>query len=135
MKAYIASSSMFEEECEELSKFLKGFGISVTRKWWRFHKTDALDLSGLPDIDFYNHYQVQFIREADFRAIREADMVIVIAHYPEKALTGSLIEVGYAIAQNKIVIFMGRMKRCTMASGCIHIKRKAELEQLIRRIW
>lgn len=134
-KVYIASSSAFAIECEDLASYLENvYGFEITRKWWKHYIKDAPAFKDMPDDEFYQHPQVQAVREYDYRAVREADIVIVICHYPGKALTGSLLEAGYAIAHHKIVIFYGKMKRSAMVSGCIHVEKEKQLFELLDRL-
>lgn len=131
MKVYIASSSKFAGECEDLANYIEArFDFEITRRWWNHYVKDSHLFKDKTDEEFYQNPQVQIIREADYKAVRDADLVIIIAHYP-KALTGALLECGYAIAHHKIVIFLGKMKRSAMVSNCIHAKDMDQLFDLL----
>lgn len=121
-RVYIASSSNFVEDCEELTELLEGtFGLRITRKWWGHYVKDTKDYpTTMPDKEFYVDAQVQLIRELDLKAVRDADLVICLVKDRYK-LTGALVEVGYALALNKPVIIFGRAKRSAMLSSCIHV--------------
>lgn len=132
-EVYIASSINYKEKCQELSKLLEDeFGITITRKWWEYYVRDNSKYNAPTNSEFYSLPMVQIIREFDFRAIRAADVVIIVNGH-ENYPVGSLIECGYAIAQNKIVIVFGWMRRSVMLSGCIHIESNDELVELIKR--
>ncbi len=132
-KIYIASSSKFIEECKKLSNLLETrFNIQITRKWWEYYISDKEEFTFLTRKEFNSEPIIQMIRDLDFKAIRQADLVIIYGKDFHK-LTGAMIECGYAIAHKKIVIILGEIKRCTMLSGCIHVNNRAELFELIKR--
>lgn len=131
---YIASSSKFIEECEHLADLLlQEFEFYITRRWWDHYIKDTPDFQDYSDQEFYAHPQVQMIRELDFNAIDNADLVIIIVKDQYK-LTGALVECGYALAKGKLVIFLGQAKKSAMISGCIHVKDIDQLFQLLRKI-
>lgn len=120
-KIYIASSQALMATCEHLAEDLEQkFGVTITRKWWEHYVRDKPDFMELTDREFYSHPQVQFIREMDFKAVTDADLVIIISHLDYKP-TGSLIECGYALRSGIPVIIWGEIKRSSMLSSCIHI--------------
>ena len=118
-KFYIASSSAFIDECKELASKLEGKGVTITRKWWNeYVKGNTPELDNLTDQEWYDHPRIQKIKSADFEAIKEAEALILISHYP-KALTGALVEVGYALALNKPVFVIGELKKSAMFTDCL----------------
>lgn len=118
-KVYIASSSAFINECKDLSSRLEKKGVTITRKWWNeYVKGNTPELDELSDFDWYKHPRIQKIKSADFEAIKEAEALILISHYP-KALTGALVEVGYALALNKPVFVIGELKKSAMFADCL----------------
>ena len=130
---YIASSSILIRECRELAEQLENrFELRITRKWWDYYIKDSPKFKDYSNKEFYSQPIVQIIRELDFKAVREADVVIIICKDGHKP-TGAMIECGYALALQKIVVFLGKIKRCTMLSGCIHITTREELFELIKR--
>jgi len=130
---YIASSSRYRAECQKLATLLEiEFGITITRKWWQYYFKDYPEYKEMTPTDFYSRPVVQMIRELDFKAVEMADVIIIINKDDYKP-TGALVEVGYALALQKIVIFLGKIKRCTLLSGCIHITTREELFELIER--
>lgn len=130
---YIASSSKFIEECKLLAHQLENrFNIQITRRWWEYYIKDNPEYQHLSDAEFYSQPIVQMIRELDFKAVRDADLIIILCKDEHKP-TGAMIECGYAIALQKTVIFLGKMKRSAMVSGCIHVNTREELFELIKR--
>lgn len=130
---YIASSSNFADKCQDLSIGLETtFGLKNTRKWWQHYIKDKPEFENHSALDFYNEPQVQMIRELDFRAVKEADLVIVYVENEYK-LTGALVELGFALALDKIVIVFGLAKKSAMISSCIHVMTKDQLFEIIKR--
>lgn len=131
--AYIASSIIYEDKCHLLAHQLDNrFNIQITRKWWQYYLKEDKKINNLTNREFYSHPTTQIVKDLDFRAIYDADIVIIInedGNYP----VGALVECGYALAHNKIVIFLGTIRRSAMLSGCIHIETKKELFELIKR--
>lgn len=132
-KVYIASSSKFIEDCILLADLLETrFNIQITRKWWEYYIKDKPEYKNFTDKEFYGDPIVQMIRELDFKAVRDADLIIILVKNNHKP-TGAMIECGYAIALQKIVVFLGEIKRSAMISGCIHINYNSDLFDLIKR--
>ena len=118
---YIGSSSKFVDECEKVAKLVSSMGFTITRKWWSHYVKDSPEYpKDMDDRDFYDDPAIKFICEADFQAIREADLVI-IATFEDYKLTGGDIELGYALALGKPVIVYGKHKRSAMIARTIHI--------------
>ena len=130
-KAYIGASYSSLEMCQDLTTELEGRGIEITRKWWETYvKGQDQELDSLSDEYWYAHPRVQEIRTEDFAAIEKADIVIIIANYPEP-LTGALVELGYALALDKKVIIVGVIKKSAMFSSCIIVSSPYELFELL----
>ncbi len=130
---YIGSSSKFAEKCQDLAVNLSDiFNINITRRWWQHYVKDKPEYENHSALDFYKDSQVQMIRELDFRAVKEADLVIILVENEYK-LTGALIELGYALALNKIVIVYGKAKKSAMLSSCIHVFDEKQLFEIIKR--
>ena len=130
---YIASSNKFTEKCQELAVSLSDmFNINITRRWWQHYVKDKPKYENYVAMDFYKDSQVQMIRELDFKAIREADLVIILVENEYK-LSGALVELGYALALNKIVVVYGKAKKSAMLSSCIHVFDENQLFEIIKR--
>jgi len=133
MKIYIASSSRFIDDCEILADQLKAdLKFTITRKWWDHYIKDEPQFTNISDMEFYANPQVEMIRELDFKAVREADMVVIITR-DEYKLTGALIELGYALALGKPVFLLGQFKRSAMISGCVMVSNKDQLIEAFKR--
>lgn len=119
LKIYIGSSSKFIKQCNELSEKLENkLDAIITRKWWKHYIKDKPEFEGMTDIEFYFHPQPKTICELDFKAIRDADIVIIYNENQYK-LTGAMIELGYGLALNKITYLVGKFKRSSMLATCI----------------
>jgi nucleoside 2-deoxyribosyltransferase len=114
-------------------KLCKTFDVDITRRWWQRYMSDKPDFLNLSNDEFYIHPQVNMIRELDFNAVHEADVVIILTENEYK-LTGAMIEAGYALALRKIVIIYGKAKRSTMLSSCIHIESEKQLFDVISQM-
>lgn len=81
-KFYIASSKRFGNDCGELAQAIEDNSGVITRKWWKqYFKDKYPDMS---DREFYSLPNVQTVRELDFKAIHDADIVIIVCNYPDK---------------------------------------------------
>lgn len=130
---YIASSAKFADKCERLAINLENmFEVVITRKWWDHYVKENPEFKKYTALEFYQDPQVQMIRFLDFKAVRESDVIIVLVENEYK-LTGALIELGYALALNKIVIVYGKAKKSAMLSSCIHVFNLNELHQIFKR--
>lgn len=130
---YIGSSNKFAEKCQDLAvKLQDRFKVNITRRWWQHYVADKPDFEDYTSLEFYQHPQVQIIRELDFKAVKEAEVVIILTENEYK-LTGALVELGYALALNKIVIVYGKAKKSAMLSSCIHVFEENQLFQIIER--
>lgn len=133
MKVYIASSSNFTDQCEVISDVLKEeFGYETTRKWWKHYIKNEDKFKKMTDAEYYAHPEARFVAELDFMAIDEADIVIIYLEDYYK-LTGAMIEMGYAFKAGKPVFVVGKMKRSSMTTRCIHVDTPEELINTIRR--
>lgn len=113
MRVYLASSFELKDEVQRISDLLESREIGITRKWWLINYKEAL--GDMPDKVWYRHEKVQWVSKENFKAIDEADAVILICpnDLPHK-FTGANIEVGYAVAKKKRVFSVGQMDRSAM---------------------
>ena len=94
------------------NKLENDYRYTITRKWWSAYIKD--DLFDITDLEFYSNPAVKLICEADFKAIRDCDLFILLSS--GKPQTGSYVEFGYACALNKPVAIIGEIKRSAMWS-------------------
>jgi nucleoside 2-deoxyribosyltransferase len=131
---YIASSSQFIGKCKQLAQTLQlKYRMNITRKWWEHYLSDASDFKDISNREFLAHPHVEMVRELDFKAVRDADLVIVIVEDQYK-LTGAMVEIGYALGIGKPVIVFGKAKRSAMLSSCIHVETSDQLFVLLDRM-
>ena len=139
LKVYIASSSRFIPKMKQLAENIQkemleagGLGIEITRTWWKYHHEDDGMFGKMSDMMYYSHPQVQFIRELDKKAIRDADVMIIYNEDSYK-LGGAVWEMGYADGVGTPVMILGRMKRSTMYSGSFFAQNEKELIEALKR--
>lgn len=131
MKFYIASSSKFIDKCKQVSLLFEKNNFVNTRKWWNHYILESYNKLN-NDKEFYSQPSLQIVRELDFKAVKDADIVIIVVEDRYK-LTGALVELGFALALNKIVLVYGKIKRSAMFSSCIHLESSDELLNFIEK--
>ena len=130
MKVYLASSFDLKERVQLISHALESKGFAITRKWWLEDYKAAF--GEIPDRDWYAKEIVQSISQKNFKAIDEADVLVVVC--PEDGVhkfVGANVEVGYAIAKGKTVLSLGVLPRSAMY---VRIEQHNELDTLLKRL-
>jgi len=137
MQYYIASSMELVEQVKKLAYDLVGEGFfevnHITRKWWKDYHNEVGQVSQLKDSEILNTPLYRTLGEADFKAIDDADIVILVSD-KDVPMNGALVEVGYALAKSKIVYILGTLPKYTaMLTRCIYVKTKEELLKLLEK--
>jgi nucleoside 2-deoxyribosyltransferase len=130
MKVYLASSFDLKERVQLISHTLESKGLAITRKWWLQDYKAAF--GEIPDRDWYAKEIVQSISQENFKAIDEADVLIVVC--PENSthkFVGANVEIGYAIAKGKPVLSLGVLPRSAMYTP---IEQHHNLDTLLNRL-
>jgi nucleoside 2-deoxyribosyltransferase len=130
LKVYLASSFDLKDKVQQISEKLESKGIAITRKWWvKDYKTAFGQIS---DEAWYEKDIVRSISQANFRAIDEADALILVC--PDDRVhkfVGANVEVGYAIARGKCVLSLGVISRSAMY---VPVEQHRTMETVLKRL-
>ena len=111
VKVYLASSFELVKTLKNVARILENHGYAITVKWWvrDYKKID------LPDEEWYTRDDVKAISERNFKGIRKADILILVAGNDKaRKFNGANIELGYALALRKPCYSMGKLERSAM---------------------
>lgn len=125
MKIYIASSFAFVKEVENLSKLLEHQGHSITEKWFNrpyqipsmgtVHTTDLKKIyEALSNQEFYNKPETKTSFELDKKGVEECDAFVLYAGNKPRKFNGANIELGIAIANNKLCFALGELEKSVL---------------------
>ena len=128
MKFYLASSFDYKDHVKELASWLEERGHTITCRWWLIDYKEAL--GEIPDAEWYGRPIVRTIYQRSFKAIEDADALILVAPRP-KSFNGANIEVGIALGLRKHTICFGESERSGMYEPLIRCKDYGELEAVM----
>ena len=130
MKIYLASS--FDKESKQmvkdLSTELKARGHTITCEWWHVDYKSALEIED--DEEWYSHPMTRTIYQRSFKAIIDADMLILVAP-KKKKFNGATIEVGIALGNYKPVVCFGQLERSGMFEPIIRCPTWQDLHKVL----
>lgn len=96
LKVYIASSYADRDRSIELMKYLEGYGLEITSTWLREPENDGTDAGK------------RWYANLDLDDVERADVLVALTYAPTQEPRGTLVEIGYALAKGKPVLWLGR---------------------------
>ncbi len=125
---YVASNFTYRDKVKKIVEILKQYNIHQTYDWWN-HEFKHPSLS---DDAYYNKEEVKQARRTDFKGIDDADNFIIVSSIHKALhLNGANIELGYAIAKQKHIYILGKVKRTPMYEG---LPRYNNIKDIISKI-
>lgn len=144
MKIYIASTFSLINKVKKLAKALEWEGHTITEKWYeRPYQVEGKEIITtdlkkkyddlLPDV-FYSKPEVKLSYEVDFKGIIDADIFVFVADDMPRKYNGASVELGIALANNKLCLSIGRLETSVMFYPIIRLKTiKKLIYFLVRR--
>jgi hypothetical protein len=125
MKIYLASSFSLVPRVQRISDILEENGYNIICKWWkRAYKTENLGVvettelkkmyDNLPPEEFYSRHETKWSYEHDFKGVKDADILILIANDFPKAYNGANIELGIALSDEKPCFSLGVLENSVL---------------------
>lgn len=138
MKFYIASSFKLLDKVKLLSHIFEGEGHEITLKWWDrafdtptegpVHTTELKKrYESLTNEEFYSRPECKIAYETDFQAIKDCNVLIMVADDKPRKYNGANIEIGMALALEKPVVSVGVLDNSAMYYPVIQCSTFGEL--------
>ena len=132
MKIYVASNFSLIAKVKKVVKALESEGHTITEKWFeRPYQVDGKKIlttdlkkiyDDLPQNVFYSKPEVKLSYEVDVKGIIDADVFVFVADDIPRKYNGASVELGIALANDKLCLSIGMLETSVMFYPIIRLK-------------
>lgn len=114
MRFYLASKFAFVEDLKKIVEILELRGHTITCKWWTFPDIKSMSVS---DKEWWDLSITYSYMSRDLAGIDNCDIFVLVSKDTPQSFNGASLELGYALAKDKLCFIIGKIDRCAMYAG------------------